>query len=166
MLENQSKAIGCHGSVDDNGHFQEGRRQANFITLGCKMSDAVEGLVTVECNASVRDTANRLAELIEASGLRVFARIDHAGNAAEAGMELRPTELLIFGNPRGGTPLMQDRQTAGLDLPFKALVWEDEDSKIWLTYNHPVWLAERRRLSSSWPSAGICRRMADRAPTR
>jgi uncharacterized protein (DUF302 family) len=112
------------------------------------MSDAVTGLVTIACNSSVRDTANRLAELIEANGLRVFARIDHAGNAAEVGMELRPTELLIFGNPQGGTPLMQDCQTAGLDLPFRALVWEDERSRIWLTYNDPAWLAERHGLSS------------------
>jgi uncharacterized protein (DUF302 family) len=78
------------------------------------MSDAVRGLVTIECNASVRETANRLAKLIEANRLRVFARIDHAGNAAEVGMELRPTELLIFGNPQGGTPLMRDRQTVGV----------------------------------------------------
>jgi uncharacterized protein (DUF302 family) len=130
------------------GFSKKVRVELSFITWGCIMSDAVRGLVTIECSASVRDTANRLADLIVANGLRIFARVDHAGNAAEMGMELRPTELLIFGNPQGGTPLMQDCQTIGLDLPFKALVWEDEDARIWLTYNDPAWLAERHGLSS------------------
>ena len=73
----------------------------------------------------------------------VFARIDHAAGAASVGMALRPTELLIFGNPKGGTPLMQDRQTAGIDLPVKALAWEDADGKTWLSYNDADWIAAR-----------------------
>jgi uncharacterized protein (DUF302 family) len=81
--------------------------------------------------------------------LRVFARIDHAANAADAGLDLRPTELLIFGHPKGGTPLMQDRQTAGLDLPFKALIWEDENARVWLTYADPEHLVERHSLGAS-----------------
>lgn len=95
------------------------------------------GLVTIACARSVRDTADRLVKLIEANGLTVFLRLDHAANAAGVGMALRPTELLVFGNPKGGTPLMRDRQTVGLDLPFKVLVWEDEQSKTWLTYHDP-----------------------------
>ncbi|MFD9889291.1 DUF302 domain-containing protein [Amycolatopsis sp. NPDC059027] len=108
------------------------------------MGDA--GLVTVACERSVRETIDRLAEAVIAAGLMVFARIDHAGNAAQAGLSLRPTELLIFGHPRGGTPLMADRQTAGIDLPAKALAWEDADGRVWLTYTEAAWLAERHGL--------------------
>jgi uncharacterized protein (DUF302 family) len=82
------------------------------------------------------------------AGLLVFARIDHAGNAVRVGMEPRPTELLVFGNPRGGTPLMQDRQTSGIDLPVKALAWQDADGKVWLTYNDATWLADRHGLGA------------------
>lgn len=103
-------------------------------------------LVTVACQGSVRDAADSLAKLIEANGLTVFARIDHGANAADVGMELRPTELLIFGNPKRGTTLMQERQTAGLDLPFKALVWEDEAARVWLTYDDPDSLARKHGL--------------------
>jgi uncharacterized protein (DUF302 family) len=106
-------------------------------------------LVTVSSENSVRDTADSLAKLIEKNGLRVFARIDHAANATQVGLELRPTELLIFGHPKGGTPLMQDRQTVGLDLPFKALIWEDEEARVWLTYADPDHLTGRHGLSAS-----------------
>ncbi|GAB2821210.1 DUF302 domain-containing protein [Actinoallomurus bryophytorum] len=104
------------------------------------------GLVTVESGHSVPETIDRLAATVTAAGLKVFARVDHAAGATEAGMSLRPTELLIFGNPRGGTPLMQDRQTAGIDLPVKALAWEDEAGKVWLTYNTAAWVALRHDL--------------------
>jgi uncharacterized protein (DUF302 family) len=107
------------------------------------------GLITVASRFSVRETIDRLTAAITSAGLLVFARIDHAAGAAQVGMELRPTELLIFGNPRGGTPLMQDRQTAGIDLPVKALVWEDEEGKVWLTYNEAKWLATRHELGAS-----------------
>jgi uncharacterized protein (DUF302 family) len=109
----------------------------------------VKDLITVSCRKSVSETVDGLAKLIEANGLRVFSRIDHAANAAGIGMSLRPTELLIFGNPKGGTPLMQDKQTIGLDLPFKALVWEDENSRVWLTYADPEFLAKRHDLGPS-----------------
>ena len=77
----------------------------------------------------------------------VFARIDHAGNAAKKGMQLRPTELLIFGNPKAGTFLIQDKQTAGIDLPVKALAWQDESGKVWLTHINTRWIADRHDLS-------------------
>jgi uncharacterized protein (DUF302 family) len=80
------------------------------------------------------------------AGLLVFARIDHAEGAREAGLELRPTELLIFGHPRGGTPLMLEGQQAGIDLPFKALSWQDEEGRVWLGWNDTGWLASRHRL--------------------
>lgn len=104
------------------------------------------GMVSVACDRSVRETIDRLAAEVTAAGLVVFARIDHAAGAAQAGLELRPTELLIFGHPRGGTPLMQDRQTVGIDLPVKALAWEAEDGGVWLTYNDASWIAERHGL--------------------
>ena len=112
------------------------------------MSDD-DGLVTIRSAHSVPETIDRLADAITARGLNVFARIDHAAGAAGAGLELRPTLLLIFGNPRGGTPLMQDRQTAGIDLPVKALAWEDADGAVWLTYNAAQWLAARHGLGAA-----------------
>ena len=106
------------------------------------------GLVTVASRFSVRETIDRLTAAATSAGLLVFARIDHAANAVQADLELRPTELLIFGNPKGGTPLMQDKQTAGIDLPVKALAWEDEEGKVWLTYNEAKWLATRHELGT------------------
>jgi uncharacterized protein (DUF302 family) len=85
--------------------------------------------------------------------LTVFARIDHAANATRAGMQLRPTELLMFGNPRAGTPLMQDRQTIGIDLPVKALAWQDAEGRVWLTWNDTAWLAERHGLGAASAAA-------------
>jgi uncharacterized protein (DUF302 family) len=108
---------------------------------------AESGLVTIASAFPVRETVDRLAAEVGRRGLRVFARIDHAAGAAEIGMPLRPTELLIFGHPRGGTPLMQDRQTAGIDLPLKALAWEDAAGKVWLTVNDAAWLAARHGLT-------------------
>ena len=101
------------------------------------------GLVTVTSRFSVRETLDQLTAAVTSAGLLVFARINHARNAEEVGLELRPTELLIFGHPKGGTPLMQDKQTAGIDLPVKALVWEDEEGTVWLTYNEVAWIAQR-----------------------
>lgn len=106
------------------------------------------GLITVASRFSVSETLDRLTDALTSVGLLVFARIDHARNAQEVGMELRPTELLIFGNPKGGTPLMQDKQTSGIDLPVKALAWEDEAGKVWLTYNEAAWLATRHELGA------------------
>ena len=107
------------------------------------------GLVSVESRFGVAETIDRLVETVISAGLRVFARIDHAAGAHEVGATLRPTELLIFGHPKGGTPLMQDRQLAGIDLPIKALAWEDEQGKVWLSYNDAHWLAERHDLSDA-----------------
>jgi uncharacterized protein (DUF302 family) len=110
------------------------------------MSD--QGLKTIASAYTVRETIDRLGRIATARGLIVFARIDHAAGAAQVGMALRPTELVLFGHPRGGTPLMQERQTAGIDLPRKALAWEDAEGKVWLTYNEVSWLAERHNLGA------------------
>jgi len=89
---------------------------------------------------------DRLEAEVKAKGLTVFARIDHAAGAEQVALPLRPTEVLIFGNARGGTPLMQATQTIGIDLPLKALVWQDASGKTWLSYNDPGWLAKRHGL--------------------
>jgi uncharacterized protein (DUF302 family) len=104
---------------------------------------AVDGLTTVESAYGPKDTMDRLEAEVKAKGLTVFARIDHAAGAAEVGLQLRPTAVLIFGNAKGGTPLMQAAQTVGIDLPLKAVVWQDAIGKTWLSYNDPDWIAER-----------------------
>ncbi|HWE64087.1 MAG TPA: DUF302 domain-containing protein [Chloroflexota bacterium] len=115
------------------------------------MSD--QGMSTIPSAFSVRETIDRLEQLATSRGLRVFARIDHAAGAAQVGMALRPTELVLFGHPRGGTPLMQDQQTAGIDLPLKALAWEDAEGRVWLTYNEASWLAQRHQLGAGSSAA-------------
>ena len=106
----------------------------------------MEGLTTIASSLGPKETMDRLEAEIRAKGMTVFARIDHAAGAAEAGLELRPTELIIFGNARGGTPLMEASQTAGIDLPLKALVWQDAAGKTWLSYNEPSWIVQRHGL--------------------
>ena|ERR1700719_374676 len=110
------------------------------------MESRVEGLTTIPSSFDPKDTMDRLEAEIRAKGLNVFARVDHAAGAEEAGLELRPTNLIIFGNARGGTPLMQASQTAGIDLPLKVLVWQDAAGKTWLSYNEPSWIAQRHHL--------------------
>jgi uncharacterized protein (DUF302 family) len=106
------------------------------------------GLVTVASAHTASETMERLLAALKAHNMTVFARIDHAAGAAAAGLSLRPTEVVLFGNPKSGTALMQDRQTAGIDLPLKALVWEDETRKGQLTYNDPEWIAQRHGLGA------------------
>ena len=108
-----------------------------------------DGLTTIPSNHSVKDTIDRLEAEVKAKGMTVFARVDHAKGAREVGMELRPTEVLMFGQARGGTPLMQALQTTGIDLPLKALVWEDAGGKVWLSYNEPAWIAQRHGNAAS-----------------
>jgi uncharacterized protein (DUF302 family) len=94
---------------------------------------------------------DRLEAEIRAKGMKIFARIDHAAAATEAGLTLAPTELIIFGNARGGTPLMQSVQTVGIDLPLKALIWKDTSGTTWLSYNEPSWIAQRHGLVDADP---------------
>lgn len=107
------------------------------------LASAAEGLVSVPSSHSAEATMDRLESIVADKGLTVFARIDHAAGAEKIGESLRPTELLIFGNPKGGTPFMQCAQSVGIDLPLKALVWEDEAGQVWLGYNDPAYLAQR-----------------------
>ena len=107
---------------------------------------AADGLIKVQSSHGPADTMERLVAEIGAKGLTVFARINHAAGAEEVGLALRPTELVIFGNAKGGTPLMQSNQEIGLDLPLKALVWQDGANDTWISYNDPAWLAKRHGL--------------------
>lgn len=107
---------------------------------------AADGLTTLRSSHGPKDTMNRLEAEVKAKGMTVFARIDHAAGAAEVGLSLRPTEVLIFGNAKAGTPLMQAEQGIGIDLPLKALVWQDASGTTWLSYNDPSWLAKRHGL--------------------
>jgi uncharacterized protein (DUF302 family) len=102
-----------------------------------------EGLVVRPSKLGPKQTMDQLAAAVTALGVSIMARIDHAAGAAGVGLNLRPTELLIFGNPRAGTPLMQAAQTAGIDLPLRALVWEDETRQTWVAFNDPDWIAKR-----------------------
>ena len=106
----------------------------------------MEGLTSIRSRFGPKETMDRLESEVRARGMTVFARINHAAGAAQVGLTLRPTELIIFGNARGGTPLMQASQTAGIDLPLKALVWEDASGKTWLSYNEPSWIVQRHGL--------------------
>jgi uncharacterized protein (DUF302 family) len=110
---------------------------------------SVEGLTTIASSHNPEETINRLEAEIGAKGMTVFARIDHAAGAAEVGLTLAPTELIVFGNARGGTPLMQSVQTVGIDLPLKALVWKDATGKTWLSYNEPSWIARRHGVADA-----------------
>ena len=107
---------------------------------------AAGGLITLASGLGPKDTMDRLEAAIRAKGMTVFARIDHAAGAAQVSLTLAPTELLLFGNAKAGTPLMQSAQTIGIDLPLKALVWQDASGKTWLSYNDPLWLAKRHGL--------------------
>jgi uncharacterized protein (DUF302 family) len=115
---------------------------------------AVQGLTTIKSSHAPRETMDRLETAVTAKGLTVFARIDHAEGASAVGLSLRPTEVLIFGNAKGGTPQMQAVQTVGIDLPLKALVWQDAAGDTWLSWNDPAWLAARHGVSGAEAVAG------------
>ena len=109
----------------------------------------VSGLLVRRSGCGVEETATRFRAAAGRAGAAIFADIDHGRNAADVGMSLRPTRLLLFGNPRGGTPLMQVGQTIGIDLPLKVLIWQDEAGNTWIGYNDPVFLANRHGLGEA-----------------
>jgi len=106
----------------------------------------VDGLITMQSSFDPETTLQKLEAILHAKGLIVFATVDHSAGAAQVDMPLRPTTLIIFGNPKGGTPLMQAAQTSGIDLPLKALIWQDASGVTWLSYNDPGWIAQRHGL--------------------
>ena len=104
------------------------------------------GMVHVKSPYSVPETLKRLETILQTKNLTVFARIDHSGEAEKVGLKMRPTQLIIFGNPKGGTPPMVAAPTLAIDLPLKALAWEDADGKVWLSYNSPDYLKRRHEI--------------------
>jgi uncharacterized protein (DUF302 family) len=104
-------------------------------------------LVTLSSAYSATETVERMKALLAQKGIEVFAHIDHAAEAQNVGLSLRPTQVLIFGNPKAGTPLMQDQQTIGLDLPLRVLVWEDSAGKTWLTYHRVEDMAQHHHVA-------------------
>jgi len=109
----------------------------------------MEGFTTIPSGFGPKETIDRLDAEIRAKGLTIFAKIDHAAGAAEVGLKLRPTHLIIFGNARGGTPLMQSVQTIAIDLPLKALVWQDAAGKTWISYNEPRWIVQQHGIANA-----------------
>jgi uncharacterized protein (DUF302 family) len=101
------------------------------------------GIIDVPSPRSVPETLERLETILKEKGLAVFARVDHSGEAAKVGLEMRPTQLLIFGSPKAGTPLMVASPSLAIDLPLKALAWQDANGKVWLSYNAPEYLQQR-----------------------
>jgi uncharacterized protein (DUF302 family) len=116
------------------------------------------GLITAASAFGVKETIDRLQRAVTSKGMTVFARIDHAGGAKDVGLALRPAEVLIFGNAKAGTPLMQAHPTIAIDLPLKALAWEDAAGKVWLAYNDPAWLAARHGFGND--GAGVISAMS------
>ena len=108
---------------------------------------AGDGLVSKKSGVGVQETLDRLEAVLEKKGITIFSRVSHTAGAEDAGIELRPTELLIFGNPKLGSHFFTSRQTAGIDLPMKALAWEDADGQVWLTYNDPQYIVDRHGIS-------------------
>ena len=108
--------------------------------------NADTGIVNIASKHSVDQTVEKLEEILKAKGVKLFALVDHSGEAAKAGMQMRPTKLLIFGNPKGGTPLMIASPSIAIDLPLKILVWEDGNGKVWVSYNSLAYLQARHHL--------------------
>jgi uncharacterized protein (DUF302 family) len=108
---------------------------------------ASDGMVNVQSTFNVEETADRMVSILKEKGMTVFNRIKHSAAAAEVGIELRNTELILFGNPKVGSPLMKCQQSAAIDLPQKALIWEDDQAKVWISYNDPRYLKKRHNIT-------------------
>jgi uncharacterized protein (DUF302 family) len=128
------------------------------------MVDVHAGIVDLPSNHSVDDTVEALKRILHEKGITIFALIYHSGEAERVGMKMRPTKLLIFGNPKGGTPLMLAAPSIAIDFPLKILVWEDGLGKVWLSYNSPEYLKERHGLPSDLlPNVAIIEKIAAEA---
>ena len=121
------------------------------ILLTASWSWATDGMVKVKSAHTVKQTADKLEKVLAAKGMTIFVRVNHAQGAQKVGQALRPTELVVFGNPKVGAPLMQCQQSVAIDLPQKALIWEDATGQVWLAYNHPRHLAARHNITGCDP---------------
>jgi uncharacterized protein (DUF302 family) len=152
MLLGGCGAMGAHhGAGGHGGHSGHGGNQAT----------ATHGLIALKSPYAPAETMNRLEAEVKKRNLAVVARIDHAAAAQRIGQTLRPTELLVFGNPQAGTPLMLCAQLTGIDLPMKALVWADEAGQTWLGYNDPKWLIHRHGARDCPPAEVVGKALAD-----
>src|SRR4026207_1927889 len=128
------------------------------------LSDKGKGLIDIPSNHSLDETVKKLKGILEAKGITLFVLVDHSGEAAKAGMKMRPTKLLIFGNPKAGTPVMLAAPSSAIDLPLKILVWEDAQGKAWVTYNSPAYLQERHNIPVELlPSVSVIETLAKSA---
>lgn len=130
------------------------------LTAATSLAVAADGLIDLKSPHNAKTTMDRLEAQVKERGLNVFARIDHTAGAARIGKTLRPTEVLIFGNPQGGTPFMECAQTVGIDLPLKALVWDDAAGQTWLSYNDPAYLGQRHGTPQCPSVEGLRRALA------
>ena len=118
-----------------------------FILISPLLANADNGLIKVQSQFDVNTTTDRLEQMLAKKGMTIFARIDHSGGAKKVGINIAPTQLLIFGNPKVGSPLIACQQTIAIDLPQKALISQDKNNQVWLTYNDPIYLADRHHVS-------------------
>lgn len=127
-------------------------------------SDEDSGLIDIPSNHSVDETVEKLKAILQSKGITLFALVDHSGEAAKVGMKMRPTKLLIFGNPKAGTALMLSAPGSAIDLPLKILIWEDGDGKVWVTYNDPVYLQQRHQIPAELvPNLSVIETLAKNA---
>lgn len=137
------------------------RYAALALLAGAAMQTAAaDGLIALKSPYNARETMDRFESVVKQKGMNVFVRVDHAAGAAKIGKTLRPTELLVFGNPQGGTPFMECAQSVGIDLPVKALVWVDASGQVWLGYNDPAWVARRHAAADCPAAAGMTKALA------
>lgn len=122
---------------------------------------AADGLTQVKSPYPATETMNRFEKNAKQKGLTIFARIDHAAGALKVGKKLRPTEVIVFGNPQGGTSFMECGQTVGIDLPLKALVWEDALGQVWLGYNDPAYMALRHGIADCAAAANLSKALSE-----
>jgi uncharacterized protein (DUF302 family) len=128
------------------------------------MTASTNGIIDVESHHSVDETVERLREILAAKAVTLFALVDHSGEAAKAGLVMRPTKLLIFGSPKAGTPVMLAAPSIAIDLPLKILVWEDADGKAWVSYNAPEFLRERHNVPAElMPNLAVVEALAAKA---
>jgi uncharacterized protein (DUF302 family) len=122
------------------------------------------GLINIPSNHSVDKTVEKLEAILQLKGIKLFALIDHSGEAIKAGMKMPPTKLLVFGNPKAGTPVMLAAPSSAIDLPLKILIWEDAQGKAWVTYNRPAYLQERHNIPVELlPNASVIEALAKSA---
>jgi len=122
-----------------------------FLATMLPAAHAVDGMMTMQSAHSVPDTVTRLEKGLSGAGFKIFARVDHGAGAKSVNMPLPPTELLIFGNPKGGTALMQSQRTVGIELPLKYLVWQDANGKVMVGWNDPAWFTQRHGIDDKAP---------------